>query len=102
MRLENYSAEKLKGEIRSIIEKHLDISGAKLFFFGSRVTGKGNDRSDIDVGIEGRGEIDRAVMARIKEDLEKLPVLYKIELVDFTAAPASFREVALQKTETII
>jgi len=49
MRLEHYPIEKLKKEILEIIGKHLDLNKYKIFFFGSRVTGKGNDRSDIDI-----------------------------------------------------
>ncbi|MEK7189472.1 MAG: nucleotidyltransferase domain-containing protein [Patescibacteria group bacterium] len=52
-RLEYYPVEKLKKELKDIAAKYLDLKKYHLFFFGSRVTGKGSERSDIDVGIEG-------------------------------------------------
>jgi len=40
MKLEYYSAEKLKEEILKILGKYLDLSQYKVFFFGSRVKGE--------------------------------------------------------------
>lgn len=101
MRLEFYPVEKLKKEILEIIGRYLDLKAYQIFFFGSRVTGKGNERSDIDVGIVGVEEIPYEIMARIRNDIENLPTLYKIEIVDFKKVSADFREVALQHIELI-
>lgn len=94
MRLEYYSSEKLKREITVIIGKYLDISRYKIFFFGSRVFGRGNERSDIDIGIEGPEEIPYEIISEIKEDIDDLSVLYKIEIVDFKKVSSDFRKVA--------
>ena len=101
MRLEHYPVEKLKQEILQIVGQHLDLKDCRLFFFGSRVDGKGNARSDIDIGIEGKREIAIEIMGKIDEELEKLPVLYKIEIVDFKKVPPDFRKVALKAIEPI-
>ncbi len=101
MRLEFYSQEKLKKEIKNIIGKYLDISQHKIFFFGSRVAGKGNERSDVDVGIEGTDEISWEIMSKIKEDIENLPTLYKIDIVDFKKVSSDFYKVAMQDIEII-
>ena len=101
MRLEHYPVEKLKQEILEIVGRHLDLKDCRLFFFGSRVDGKGNARSDIDIGIEGKREIAIEIMGKINEELEKLPVLYKIEFVDFKKVPPNFRSVALKSVEPI-
>ncbi len=93
MRLEFYSIEKLKREIKEIIGKHLNLSEYKIFFFGSRIFDKGDKRSDIDIGIEGPGEVPYEIMAKIKEDMENLTILYKIEVVDFKNISSDFREV---------
>lgn len=102
MRLEHYSEEKLKKELKEIVGKKLDLKSYRLFFFGSRTMGKGTERSDIDVGIEGPKEIPLQTMARLKEALEKLPLLYKVELVDFKNVPEDFRKIALQSIEPIL
>lgn len=101
MRLEFYTVEKLKREILEIIGRHLDLNAYQIFFFGSRVTGKGDERSDIDIGIEGAEEIPYEIMARIRDDIENLPTLYKIEIVDFKKVSNDFREVAFQQIEFI-
>jgi len=101
MRIEHYSVEKLKDEILNIVAKYLDISEYKVFFFGSRVSGKGTDHSDIDIGIEGSSPISPEIKLKIEEEIENLPILYKIEIVDFKRVPPKFREVALQNREFI-
>ncbi len=101
MKTKFYPAEKLKKEILEIVGKYLERDSCRVFFFGSRVEGKGNERSDIDVGIEGLKEIPYEIMAKIKEDVENLPTLYKIDIVDFKKVSADFYEIALQNAETI-
>lgn len=102
MRLEHYSQKKLEKEILKIVGKHLDLKKYKVFFFGSRVTGRGDDRSDIDIGIEGQKEVPYGIIFDIKEDIDKsIPILYKIDVVDFTNADKNFVEVASQHKEYI-
>ncbi|MFW5888371.1 MAG: nucleotidyltransferase family protein [Patescibacteria group bacterium] len=101
MRLEYYSADKLASEILEIIGKHLDISEYKVFFFGSRTIDKGNEHSDVDVGIQGPERIPWKVMNAIKEELEELPTLYKIDIMDFYNAPEKFRRVIKEEREYI-
>lgn len=101
MRLEHYDSEKLKAELKEIAGRHLDLSRYSLFFFGSRVGGGGDDRSDIDIGIEGAGPVLLSTLRMIKEDIESLPLLYKIDVVDLSQTSDSFREVAKQHIEYI-
>ena len=102
MKLENYPVEKLKREIKEIVGRHLNIEEYKIFFFGSRVIGKGSDRSDIDLGIEGTKEVPAVAFMKIKEDLEHLPILYKIDVVDFRNLSDDFYGVAKEKIEKIL
>ena len=100
MRLEYYPAEKLKKEVLNIAGKHLNLSKYKLFFFGSRVTGKGNDRSDIDIGIEGQEAVSPFRINVIQEELfNNIDTLYKIDVVDFSEADEKFKQVAKEKVE---
>jgi predicted nucleotidyltransferase len=102
MKLEHYSEEKLKKEILEIIGKYLDLKKYKVFFFGSRVSGKGDELSDIDVGIEGVNKFDESIIYKIKEDIEEnLNILYKIDVVNFTDASEKFLKVASQFKEYI-
>lgn len=102
MRLEHYPLEKLKKEILEIVGRHVDTRVYRVFFFGSRVSGKGTDRSDIDVGIDGPEPISYDALFAMRGEVERLPTLYKIDVVDFRRASDDFREVALQHTELIM
>ncbi len=101
MKLEHYPKEKLKREILDIVGRHLDLTNYRVFFFGSRVGGGHTDRSDIDVGIEGPSPIPLEKMARIRGDIEDLPTLYHIDVVDFRTVDESFREVAMKHVEAL-
>ncbi len=101
MKLEFYPLEKLKKEVLEITKQYLVFPEYRVFFFGSRVLGQGTECSDINLGIEGPQEVPLSTMARIKEDLEELPILYKIDLVDFKTASDDFRAVALQYIEPV-
>ena len=101
MRIEHYPIDVLKCEIAAIVGRRLDLTRYRLFFFGSRVSGTSTERSDIDVGIGGPAEIPVEVIGAIREDLEELPTLYSIDVVDFAAASSDFTSVALQHTESI-
>ena len=101
MRLEYYPEEKLKKEILEIVGKYLDLEKYKVFFFGSRVSGKGDERSDIDVGIEGSTSLPPGAILDIQEELENLPTLYKVEIVDFARVDERFKKVAREHIEMI-
>lgn len=92
-------SDAIKHDIMGIIRKYLDLSRYDVFVFGSRASGKGDDRSDIDIGIEGAQPVDRAILGHIREDVVNLPTLYKIDVVDFVSASSQFREVAKQHIE---
>jgi predicted nucleotidyltransferase len=101
MRLEHYPVEKLKREILTIVGHYLNLNEYHVFFFGSRVSKRSDERSDIDVGIEGPAAIPVEVMGNISDELKKLPILYKIEAVDFKKVPSDFRKIAMQAIEPI-
>jgi predicted nucleotidyltransferase len=100
MKLEYYPAEKLKEEILKILSKYLDLSQYKVFFFGSRVKGNADERADIDIGIEGP-EIPSHIKLEIEEELENLPILYKIDFVDFNNVDEDFKKIAKKYVEYI-
>jgi uncharacterized protein len=100
MKLEYYPVEKLKEDILKILSKYLDLSQYKVFFFGSRVKGNADERADIDIGIEGP-EIPSHIKLEIEEELENLPILYKIDFVDFNNVDEDFKKIAKKYVEYI-
>lgn len=101
MKLEHYSEKKLKKEIKGIVARYLDLKKYKIFFFGSRVKGNNFPRADIDIGIEGPKEASPGVVFDIKEDLDKLPTLYKFDVIDFKTVSERFKKEAKKKIEYV-
>lgn len=101
MKLEHQSPETIREEILAVISKYLDVKQYKIFFFGSRVSGASHERSDIDVGIEGLKPIPLTVMSDIEEEIEKIPTLYKIDIVDFGRVGGKFKSIAKEKIELL-
>jgi predicted nucleotidyltransferase len=92
-----------------IVRKRLgDQKGVHLFLFGSRASTINTPRSDFDIGIELRnpetGLLQRVAPKTsfaIQEELEALPILQKIDLVDFATVSNDLTEVAMQKIQTL-
>lgn len=102
MKLAHLPKQKLNEDLKQIFSRYLDLSKYRLFYFGSRITGGGDERSDIDVGIYGKTPVPDSIVAKIQNDIESLPTLYSIDVVDFSQASDIFQKVALQKTEPIL
>jgi len=101
MKLEHYSEKKLKKEILEIVDRYLDLKKYKVFFFGSRVKGNNFPRADIDIGIEGPKEISGDIKLEIKEEIDKLPTLYKFDIVDFKSVDQKFKKEAKKHIEYV-
>ncbi|MBI5619501.1 nucleotidyltransferase domain-containing protein [Candidatus Gottesmanbacteria bacterium] len=82
--------------IRTIIRARLPDPSYRVFVFGSRVTGTARKFSDVDVGILGNKTLPGHVVECIKEDLENSNIPYIVDVVDFTTAAPSFRNLAMK------
>lgn len=76
-----------KNIIKSILEKHLP-KGAKVFVFGSSLRSK--NFIDIDVGIKG-AKLNEIKLMEAREELDKAPIPYGVDLVDFNAVDKKFK-----------
>jgi predicted nucleotidyltransferase len=83
-----------------IISNELEGS-YRLFLFGSRAKGTGDDKSDIDIGIISDNRITGKQMLAIHEKLEQIPTLLKIDVVDFNSVDDEFKKVALKDAKDI-
>lgn len=101
MKLEHVSQEKLQKSIKGVFDKHLKTNGYRIFFFGSRVKGDNSPRSDIDLGVEAEDRLSAKTKLMIEEELQNLPTLYKIDLVDFGNVSEDFKKSALKYSEPI-
>jgi len=82
-------------------EKAREGLRARFFFFGSRVRGDFKERSDFDLAVDAGAPLDPITLGRLRDDLEKLPTLYRIDLVDAAATSSRFRAEAFAVIEKI-
>lgn len=86
-------------ETARIITRHLPR--ARVFLFGSRARGTADATSDSDIGIMDTREIPLRVMAQIKEEIDSLPTLRSVDVVDLRAKSEDFREQILRHAHAL-
>ena len=73
----------------------------KVFVFGSRATGRSVTRSDIDLGFDLAHPIRPEVLAAIRDAFDDLPILQRVDVVDFSSVDGTFKTVALQQIKSL-
>lgn len=91
----------LLNEVIRVLRQHLPDPGSRILLFGSWATLDSTPTSDVDVGILGSKPVDELAMARIKEEIDRIPTLRKIEVVDLQTVDDGFRTKVEQHGERI-
>jgi predicted nucleotidyltransferase len=86
--------------VAEIIRKYVG-GNPEIFLFGSRASKTNTNRSDYDFGIEAEREIPLPTLSRIRGEIEQLPTLHTIEIVDFHRVSDFFKDRALETIEVI-
>lgn len=81
---------RLVHDLQRLARKYRE-SGIELFIFGSFARGDPSPTSDLDLGVEWRGPHDPAVFRRLYWDVQALPTIRPIDLVDFGQVDADFK-----------
>jgi predicted nucleotidyltransferase len=91
-------AQKARELARTLLasEAHL-----KVFVFGSRATGRSVTRSDIDIGIDLEHPVAPDVLMAIRDAFDDLPILQRVDVVDFSSVDGTFKTVALQQIKSL-
>lgn len=84
---------RLLRELQKLARKY-QKEGVSLFVFGSFARGDQRQTSDLDLGVEWHGERNPKAFLRLYWDVQELPTVRKIDLVDFEQTDADFRRVA--------
>lgn len=95
------ASKEVTNSIVQAIKRHLPYPHYRVFYFGSRVSGKASPRSDYDVGVEADQKIPFGFMAKIEDELDEIPILQKIDLVDFRSVAKNFYNFAKKNIEII-
>ncbi len=73
----------------------------RLFLFGSRADKTNDARSDVDIGILARNSISAKSLFTIREKIDEIPTLLKIDFLDFAAVDDKFQNIALKNAKEI-
>ena len=87
-------------QIAMIVKKEMNTE-YQLFLFGSRASGGHDSKADIDIGISADKPVEAKTMVNIKEKLEQIPTLLKIDFVDFSTVSEEFRKIAMKEKKDI-
>jgi len=84
---------RLLRELQKLARKYYE-DGISLFIFGSFARGDPRPTSDLDLGVEWHTERNPRTFSRLYWDVQELPTVREIDLVDFGQVDANFRRVA--------
>ncbi len=91
--------EEIFSWISEILQKNLDQTNYRAFIFGSQANLKELRRADIDLGLLSDEQISTLKLVKITNEIEDLPMLYNIDLVDFSAVDEQFKSIAMKNIE---
>lgn len=84
------SVKEIESKAAKIIRHHLG-SSAKIYLFGSQAKETNKETSDIDIAVAARGN-QPIRLSGIKEDLDKISTLRKIDIIDLSLTSEKFRK----------
>lgn len=84
---------RLLRELQKLARKYHE-DGISLFIFGSFARGDQRPTSDLDLGVEWHREYREEAFLRLYWEVQDLPTIRKIDLVDFEQTEADFRQIA--------
>ncbi len=90
----------LLSEVAKIVQRGLQDQAAKIYFYGSWVSGEAGRASDIDVAIWPQKPLPLGLLGDIREMLYQSTIPYPVELVDLSTTDEAFRQRVL--TEGIL
>lgn len=82
-------------KIIKIIRNYLS-GDYKILIFGSWAKDDALETSDIDVGILGKEKVLWSLMVKILEEVEKIPTLRSIDIVDLNSVDENFKNNVLR------
>jgi type I restriction enzyme S subunit len=77
--------------VRAILARH--VPDREVWAFGSRVSGRAREYSDLDLVVIGETPLDLAISAALAEDFAESDLPFKVDVVDWATTSAGFREI---------
>ncbi len=86
--------EEILDKIVSLLKE--DIKPNRILLFGSRAVGKYNLGSDFDIAVDGK-KIDVRRMRELKEKLEEVSGLHKVDIIFLESVDKEFENIILRR-----
>ncbi len=93
--------EEIIREILGIIHRHLPRGEFRVLLSASWAKDTAEPTSDIDIGILGPNTIDSMLLLRLREEIEGIPTLRRIDVIDLHTADNEFREEVLSYAKVL-
>jgi predicted nucleotidyltransferase len=87
--------------IVQVIRRFLPDESHRILLFGSWATLEAAPTSDIDIAIAGATAVDPTVMSEILEEIDTLPTLRKIQIIDVQHVHDRFRDHILTQGQVL-
>lgn len=87
--------ERLRQQLHELAGKYRK-KGMHLFIFGSFARADQRTTSDLDLGIEWERKRSEKLFTQPYNEIQELPTIRKIDLVDFEKAEKKFKDTALK------
>ena len=92
LQLDNKKIEQLIKEVIKILKKHVK-QPIKVYLFGSLARKNSTPYSDIDLAFESKEQLNQKTIVKIKDEIDNLRTLRKIELIYLNESSSSLRRV---------
>lgn len=86
--------------VQDILARH--VPHARVWAFGSRVTGHAKPFSDLDLAVEAAGELGLGVLGALREDFSESYLPMMVDVLDLNGISAEFRQVVERDRVAII
>jgi predicted nucleotidyltransferase len=94
------TASEISKEVAKIVRREVKLD-FRLFLFGSRADKTNDARSDVDIGILAGNPISAKSLFTIREKIDEIPTLLKIDFLDLAAVDGKFQNIALKNAKEI-
>jgi len=85
--------------VQDILSAH--VPDREVWAFGSRVTGKATETSDLDLAIIGETPLEFETLAALRDAFSESRIPYKVDVVDWATISETFREI-IRKDKVVI
>ena len=93
--------EELQRQCVAVIRRHLPDERWQVWLFGSQAAGRARPGSDLDLALVGPTPVPWRIMARIHEEVDELPTLRSIDVVDVACSGERLRQRVLKEGRKI-